>query len=118
MRTPIQYALTWPQHVDGPVPTPDFAALGRLDFEVPDRRRFPFVDMGYQAARDGGLAPVVMNAANEVAVQRFLDGDIGFVDIFAEVQEALAALVNRSDPSLEEILAVDAEVRQRHAGTA
>lgn len=114
MRVPIQYALTWPRHAPGTVAGPDLAALGRLDFAAPDRTRFPSVDMGYDAARRGGLAPAVMNAANEVAVERFIAGDIRFLDIFRLVAEALAAAPECRSPSLDDILAADAEVRARH----
>jgi 1-deoxy-D-xylulose-5-phosphate reductoisomerase len=115
MRTPIQYALTWPRHVAGPVEAPDFARLGSLTFEDPDRRRFPSIDLAYEAARLGGLAPAVMNAANEVAVAAFLAGRSGFLDIFRTVERALAQLANRADPALDDIVAADAETRARYA---
>lgn len=115
MRTPIQYALTWPEHVAGPVPAPDFTALGNLDFERPDLERFPSVGMGYAAARAGGLAPTVMNAANEVAVARFLAGHGRFLDIFSTVEGALARTPDLADPTIADIVAVDADVRARLA---
>lgn len=115
MRTPIQYALTWPQHLPGPVEAPDFARLGALTFEDPDRSRFPSIDLAYAAASLGGLAPAVMNAANEVAVAAFLAGRSGFLDIFRTVERALSQLANCSDPSLDDIVAADAETRARYA---
>ncbi len=115
MRTPIQYALTWPQHLPGPVEAPDFARLGALTFEDPDRRRFPSIDLAYAAAGLGGLAPAVMNAANEVAVAAFLAGRSSFLDIFSTVEKALGQLSNRNDPGLEDIVAADAETRARYA---
>jgi 1-deoxy-D-xylulose-5-phosphate reductoisomerase len=115
MRTPIQYALTWPQHLPGPVAAPDFARLGALTFEDPDRSRFPSIDLAYAAASLGGLAPAVMNAANEVAVAAFLAGRSSFLDIFRTVEKALSQLSNRQDPGLEDIVAVDAETRVRYA---
>jgi 1-deoxy-D-xylulose-5-phosphate reductoisomerase len=117
MRTPIQYALTFPEHTAGEVAAPDFARLSSLTFEEPDRRRFPSLDMAYAAARDGGLAPAVMNAANEMAVAAFLNGRIAFLDIFRTVERALGQLANRADPGLDDILAADAEVRARLART-
>jgi len=115
MRTPIQYALTWPHHVAGPVEAPDFARMGNLTFENPDRRRFPSIDLAYHAAQLGGLAPTVMNAANEVAVAAFLAGRSRFLDIFATIEKALGQLANTAEPSLEQIVAVDAETRARYA---
>ena len=115
MRTPIQYALTWPRHVAGPVEAPDFARMGSLTFEDPDRRRFPSIDLAYHAARIGGLAPAVMNAANEVAVAAFLAGRSRFLDIFSTVERALGQLSNTTDPSLEQIVAADIETRARYA---
>jgi 1-deoxy-D-xylulose-5-phosphate reductoisomerase len=115
MRTPIQYALTWPRHLAGPVEAPDFARLGSLTFEDPDRARFPSLDLAYAAARLGGLAPAVMNAANEVAVAAFLAGRTRFLDIFRTVERALASFANVAEPSLEDIVAVDADIRGRFA---
>jgi 1-deoxy-D-xylulose-5-phosphate reductoisomerase len=115
MRVPIQYALTWPAHVAGPVAAPDFAKLAALTFEEPDRARFPSLDMAYAAARQGGLAPAVMNAANEMAVAAFLAGRIRFIDIFAIVGKALADVQTAAHPTLDEIIAADAEVRARLA---
>lgn len=115
MRTPIQYALTWPRHEQGPVAAPDFARLGALTFEDPDRRRFPSIDLAYAAAALGGLAPAVMNAANEVAVAAFLAGRSGFLDIFRTVERALGQLANRAEPTLDDIVAADAETRARYA---
>lgn len=114
MRTPIQYALTWPRHEPSPVPAPDLARLGSLTFEEPDRRRFPSLDLAYEAARRGGLAPAVLNAANEVAVAAFLAGRARFVDIFAIVERALRDLADVAEPTLEDILAADAETRARY----
>jgi 1-deoxy-D-xylulose-5-phosphate reductoisomerase len=115
MRVPIQYALTWPRHERGQVAAPDFAKLGALTFEEPDTQRFPSIVMGYSAAREGGLAPAVMNAANEVAVAAFLAGRSRFIDIFRTVEGALAAVPRISAPRLEDIIAADAEVRARLA---
>jgi 1-deoxy-D-xylulose-5-phosphate reductoisomerase len=115
MRVPIQYALTYPRHCPGPVAAPDLATLGALTFEEPDTRRFPSLEMGYAAAERGGLAPAVMNAANEMAVAAFLEGRQRFIDIFATVARELSRVVSAAAPSLEDIIAADAETRARLA---
>ncbi len=116
MRVPIQYSLTWPRHVPGPVAAPDFAALGSLTFEEPDRRRFPSLDMAYHAVEVGGVAPAVMNAANEMAVAAYLAGRGQFLDIFRTVEKALAAVPRLAAASLDDVLAADADTRARLAG--
>ncbi len=115
MRVPIQYALTWPRHVAGPVAAPDFRALAALTFEEPDTVRFPSLTMAYQAAKSGGLAPTVMNAANEMAVAAFISGRSGFLDIFRTVEGALARVPGGDSASLDAIIAADADVRARLA---
>jgi len=115
MQVPIQYSLTWPRHVAGPVAIPDLVKMASLTFEDPDTRRFPSLLMGYAAARAGGLAPAVMNAANEMAVAGFLAGHGTFLDIFRTVERALEQCPGVVDPSLDDILAADAEVRARLA---
>ena len=115
MRTPIQLALTWPRHLPGPVCAPDLATLARLDFAKPDLARFPTIDFGRAALRRGGVAPTVLNAANELAVADFLAGRISFSGIFTALEAALDTVPDIPDPDLATILAADAEVRQRHA---
>lgn len=115
MRVPIQYALTWPRHVAGPVASPDFSALSALTFEEPDCQRFPSLTMAYAAAHAGGLAPTVMNAANEMAVAAFIAGKAGFLDIFRTVEAALAGVPSGQSATLETIIAADADVRARLA---
>jgi 1-deoxy-D-xylulose-5-phosphate reductoisomerase len=116
MRVPIQYALTWPRHVGGEVAAPNFATMSALTFEEPDTTRFPSLTMAYAAARSGGLAPAVMNAANEMAVAAFLAGRSRFIDIFRTVEDALARTPTLRAPSLDDIIAADADVRARLAG--
>jgi 1-deoxy-D-xylulose-5-phosphate reductoisomerase len=116
MRVPIQYALTWPRHRPGEVAAPDFTKLAALTFEEPDVGRFPSLTMAYAAAERGGLAPTVMNAANEMAVAAFLAGRGRFIDIFHTVERALADLPPHRAPDLADIIAADAEVRARLAG--
>jgi 1-deoxy-D-xylulose-5-phosphate reductoisomerase len=113
MQVPIQYALTYPKHVAGTVAAPDFAKLGSLTFEEPDRVRFPSLDIGYHAARTGGIVPAVMNAANEMAVAAYLAGKGHFTDIFRTVGQAVEQAISLTDPSLDDIIAADAEVRAR-----
>jgi 1-deoxy-D-xylulose-5-phosphate reductoisomerase len=115
MRVPIQLALTWPERAPGQVPLPDFAQRAALTFEHPDRARFPALDLGYAAARAGGLAPVALNAANEVLVAAFLARRIPFVDIARRVAAAVASVPGGGQPDLDSILACDAAVRARTA---
>jgi 1-deoxy-D-xylulose-5-phosphate reductoisomerase len=115
MRVPIQYALTWPHHLGGEVPAPNFSQLSALTFEEPDTRRFPSLTMAYEAATHGGLAPTVMNAANEMAVAAFLAGKTRFIDIFTTVEKALVQTPACPHPSLNDIIAADADVRAQLA---
>jgi 1-deoxy-D-xylulose-5-phosphate reductoisomerase len=92
MRTPIAHALAWPERLYAGVAPLDLFAVRRLDFEAPDLERFPCLRLAIQAAASGGTAPVVLNAANEVAVAAFLDGRIGFTAIAMVVEETLARL--------------------------
>jgi 1-deoxy-D-xylulose-5-phosphate reductoisomerase len=92
MRVPISYALHYPERADVPVPTLDLAETGSLTFEAPDEEAFPALRVAREAARDGGTAPCVLNAANEVAVQAFLDDRLPFTGIAEVVERALEAL--------------------------
>ncbi len=89
MKTPIAYALSYPGRLALNMPPLDLCSLGRLTFEEPDRRKFPCLDLAYQALSAGGTAPAVLNAANEVAVEAFLDGRIGFLDIPVLIRRTL-----------------------------
>ena len=89
MRTPIAVAFAWPDRLAWPAPRLDLGQLGRLTFEPPDPVRFPALDLARQALRSGGAAPGLLNAANEVAVEAFLDRRIGYLDIAAIVSETL-----------------------------
>ena len=114
MRTPIAHALGWPERIDAGVAPLDLFAIARLDFEPPAPERFPCLRLAYRAAADGGTAPVVLNAANEVAVAAFLDGRIGFTDIARVVEQTMDRLppepVDLS--GLEHVLGVDAAARR------
>lgn len=113
MQVPIQYALTYPKHVPGTVAAPNFAKLSSLTFEDPDRIRFPSLDIGYHAAQAGGIVPAVMNAANEMAVAAYLAGKGRFIDIFRIVGDAVAKAATIATPTLDDIIAADAEIRAR-----
>jgi 1-deoxy-D-xylulose-5-phosphate reductoisomerase len=113
MRTPIAYALGWPRRIATPAARLDLAALSRLTFEQPDPKRFPALRLARTALQSGGGAPTILNAANEVAVQHFLDRRIGFLDIADIVEETLAVVDGGRATSLAEILELDRQSRDR-----
>jgi 1-deoxy-D-xylulose-5-phosphate reductoisomerase len=118
MRLPIQYALTYPERVDGDLPRLDLLDMGKLEFFPPDRKKFPSLDYGYRAAREGGTLGAALNAANEEGVRMFLDGRIGLIDILRGVGAVMDAHANVKDPDLPAVLAADRwareEMRRRH----
>jgi 1-deoxy-D-xylulose-5-phosphate reductoisomerase len=97
MRAPIAAALSWPQRIAGAAPLLDLTAVGRLDFEAPDETRFPALRLAREALMAGGRAPAVLNAANEIAVEAFLDRRIRFLDIARVVEEVLSGLAGDAD---------------------
>lgn len=111
MRTPIAYSLGWPKRLDGFAKRVDFAALGCVTFEAPDIQRFPQLGYAYEALRMGGAASIVLNAANEIAVEAFLDRRIRFLDIARACRQMMDSLVLAAPKSLEEVLAADREAR-------
>jgi 1-deoxy-D-xylulose-5-phosphate reductoisomerase len=111
MRTPIQYALTWPRRATGCSRALNWSELRRLDFEPVDHARFPLVRLAYDVVRGGGSAGAVFNAANEAAVAAFLERQIPFGRITELVQQAVRAIPPAPVSSLEEILAADREAR-------
>jgi 1-deoxy-D-xylulose-5-phosphate reductoisomerase len=114
MRTPIAHALAYPERVLSGVGPLDLVKHGRLDFEAPDARRFPCLGLAFAALKAGGTAPVVLNAANEIAVEAFLNRQIGFTSIASVVESALdrSACASAQTPrDIEEILAVDRQAR-------
>jgi 1-deoxy-D-xylulose-5-phosphate reductoisomerase len=117
MRVPIQYALSYPDRWDAPVPPVDFAALGRLDFEEPDLESFRCLGLALEAGRAGGTMPCAMNAANEVAVAAFLAGDIGLTYIDRIVETVMSAHDTLRVESFDQLEEVDALARAR-AGEA
>jgi 1-deoxy-D-xylulose-5-phosphate reductoisomerase len=112
MRLPIQYALTYPERCACPAARLSLEEVGGLTFEAVDRRKFPCLDLAYEAARGGGSWPAVLNAANEVAVQSFLDRRIGFDEIPTIIRKALDAHPHRAIRSVEDVLDVDRKVRE------
>lgn len=122
MRTPIAYGLGWPERIDSGVTSLDLLAIGRLDFETPDLDRFPCLRLAYEAWEAGGTASTVLNAANEVAVQAFLEGALPFTGIPRLIEDCLGRCSNGVATDLDSILAADAATRalarERLAGTA
>ena len=112
MRLPIQYALTYPRRVPGPVGKLDLFALGKLTFYPPDRDAFPCLEIAVEALKQGGLVPAAVNGANEQAVAAFLRGEIGFLEIPALVGEAAARQGRDSAVSLEAVLEADRAARE------
>lgn len=111
MRTPIAYALGWPQRISSPAPKLDLAAIATLTFEAPDPIRFPALALARAALQSGGSAPTVLNAANEEAVAAFLAGRIGFLDIVEIVGQTLQSLSPVALGSIDDVLAQDGEAR-------
>jgi 1-deoxy-D-xylulose-5-phosphate reductoisomerase len=115
MRVPIAHALGWPARIDGPAARLDFTTLAPLTFERPDSGRFPSLRLAREALALGGFAPVVLNAANEVAVAAFLARRIGFLDIARIVEDVMVASRDLRGPveSLQQVQAADLEARRR-----
>ncbi len=111
MRTPIAYALAWPERMETPCEALDLVRIGRLDFEAPDPARFPALALARNALAAGGARPAILNAANEVAVAAFLGGRVGFLEIAAIVADTLARYDPAAPDSLDAVLAIDAEAR-------
>jgi 1-deoxy-D-xylulose-5-phosphate reductoisomerase len=112
MRTPISYALDWPRRGPSPAARLDLARVGTLSFEAPDETRFPALALARAALKEGGGAPTVLNAANEVAVEGFLAGRIGFLDITGVVETVLARVPRDCAATLADTLVLDAAARR------
>ena len=111
MRTPIAHALAYPERIDSGVQSLDLCAIGSLQFERPDLDRFPCLRLAYRALEAGGNAPIVLNAANEIAVAGFLSGRLAFARISGVVEEVLARIAPSRVRTLEDVLAADAQAR-------
>jgi 1-deoxy-D-xylulose-5-phosphate reductoisomerase len=112
MRIPIAHTLAWPQRMATASPRLDLAAVGSLTFEAPDTVRFPALRLARDALRAGGGTPAILNAANEIAVEAFLQRRIGFLDIVATVQRVLDAMGTPAATTLEQVIALDQQARQ------
>jgi 1-deoxy-D-xylulose-5-phosphate reductoisomerase len=112
MRVPIAHALAWPERTESGAASLDLAAVKSLSFERPDERRFPCLKLAYAALRAGGTAPAALNAANEVAVQAFLDGRLPFTGIGKVIDSTLARCETRPADDLAAVLDADAQARR------
>ena len=113
MRIPIAYALAWPERIPTPAQRLDLATIARLDFELPDLARFPALRLAREALEAGGAAPIVLNAANEIAVAAFLGGEISFPEIASLVHEALNIASYDAPGSIGDVLQIDRVTRDR-----
>ena len=111
MRTPIAHTLAWPDRMATPMAPLDLVAIGRLDFEAPDPVRFPALRLAREALDAGGARPAILNAANEVAVEAFLQRRIRFLEIAAIVEDILTRYDPAAPDSVDAVLAIDAEAR-------
>jgi 1-deoxy-D-xylulose-5-phosphate reductoisomerase len=111
MKTPIAYALSYPQRIKSGSANLDFTALGSLTFEKPDYLRFPCLQLAFDALQAGGVAPAVLNAANEVAVAKFLEDKIKFYDINAIISQTMDHFSNCDYNCVEEIIDIDSQAR-------
>lgn len=112
MRTPIAHALAWPDRIESGVKSLNLFEVARLEFEAPDFERFPCLRLAYEAAHAGGTMPAILNAANEVAVQAFLDRRIGFTEIPHVIEHTLSSMPASQDTQLGAVLSDDVRARE------
>ena len=112
MKLPIQYALTYPRRLKNDFPRFSFMDYPSLTFEQPDTKTFRNLALAFDALRAGGNAPAILNAANEVAVARFLKDDIEFLDLPRVVEHALDHVTHQTKPTLDDLIAADADTRR------
>jgi 1-deoxy-D-xylulose-5-phosphate reductoisomerase len=112
MRIPIAYALAWPERIPQPGSLLDLTKAGALEFFEPDRERFPCLDLAYGAGRAGGTAPAILNGANEVAVEAFLQGKIRFTDLAPTIKEVLSRQGREEVRSVADVLRADRRARE------
>jgi 1-deoxy-D-xylulose-5-phosphate reductoisomerase len=112
MRTPIAYGLAWPERIDAGVAPLSLTQLAALSFDEPDLARFPCLSLAFAAAKVGGTAPTVLNAANEIAVAAFLDEGMPYLQISSAVEKTLNTLSASDADSIESILEIDAQARE------
>lgn len=113
METPIQYAFSFPERIESHLPRLDFGQYPNLTFEKPDTETFRCLALAYDAIRRGGNMPCIMNAANEVAVQMFIEGKIGFLQIAEQVERQMQQAPFLPHPTLDDLFRTDAEVREQ-----
>jgi len=111
MRIPIAFALAWPERMSTSAQRLDLVSIARLDFEAPDFKRFPALKLAREALEAGGAAPIVLNAANEIAVASFLSGEIRFPDIASLVEETLNEANFDAPHSIDDVLEIDRATR-------
>jgi 1-deoxy-D-xylulose-5-phosphate reductoisomerase len=116
MLIPVQYAMSYPDRWETDAPVGNLPDWGTLGFETPDRETFPALGLAYRAAEQGGTAPTILNAADEVAVEAFLEGRLPFLAITDVVEEVLDGLPSRPVESLEDVAVADREARARALG--
>lgn len=112
MRMPIQYALTWPERAEAPVAKIDWSETRKWDFHAPDHAKFPLLGLAYETQRNGGAATCILNAADEIAVEAFLNGKIAFTAIARVVEETLRRVPGREPSTVGEILEIDRAARE------
>ncbi len=112
MRIPIAHAMAWPDRFDSGVEPLDIFAVGQMDFEPPSYERFPCLRLAYEAIKAGGVMPAVLNAANEIAVESFLNEQIRFTDIAVVIEQTLQEFSPTSAQTLDQVLAADQQARQ------
>lgn len=112
MRMPIQYALTWPERAQAPVPKIDWAEARKWEFHPPDFDKFPLLGLAYRAQRNGGSDTCVLNAADEIAVEAFLQGRINFPGIARVVEDTLRRVPQTQPSTVDDILAIDSAARR------
>lgn len=113
MRLPIQYALTYPERMVCPAEKLDFWQMKDLTFEKPDTDTFRGLALAYEAGKIGGSMPCVMNAANEIAVEAFLNEQSSFLDIYDIIEEAMQSHITLVEPELEDLFEIDSNIRKQ-----
>ncbi|GJM08592.1 MAG: 1-deoxy-D-xylulose 5-phosphate reductoisomerase [Lysobacteraceae bacterium] len=111
MRTPIAHVLGWPHRLESGVTKLNLLDIGRLEFEAPDLKRFPCLGLALQALRSDAVAPIVLNAANEIAVDAFLSGAIGFQQISSVIEQSMQSVNANIPTSIDDVIGIDAEAR-------
>ena len=113
MRTPISYALAWPERMETNTSKLDLAKVKNLSFQTPDYKKFPAINISRNCLKGGAVPPIILNAANEIAVGAFLENRIGFLDIVKIVEEALAKIHYGNLNCIEDIYSCDIEAREK-----